>query len=134
MPRYRLVVFKDPRAPWRDTKERVMQDAIRLGLASWDATAREHFLAVPVDIETDWAEPETALSGLPRAMSLAALIDWRRGRGIECRRDDRPVPPGRAWVVIHATLDHSDVLDRIGKGHPIKRIDELLPLELGGSR
>jgi hypothetical protein len=48
---YRLKVFDDPRAPWRDTREQVMQDAIRLGLASWDASKRQHFLAVPVAME-----------------------------------------------------------------------------------
>lgn len=48
---YRVTVFSRPRAPWRSTKAEVMQDAIRLGLASWDDERREHFFAVPVGIE-----------------------------------------------------------------------------------
>lgn len=57
--RFRLTVFGKPRegAPWRATKDEVLLDAIRLGLASWDASQREHFLAVPVEIATDWQEP-----------------------------------------------------------------------------
>jgi hypothetical protein len=49
--RYRIVVFGRPRTPWRDSREVALADAIREGLASWDAERREHFLAVPVDIE-----------------------------------------------------------------------------------
>jgi hypothetical protein len=51
MLRYRLTVFGEPRGPWRETKEEVLKDAVRKKLASWDAAAREHYLAVPVDIE-----------------------------------------------------------------------------------
>jgi len=48
---FRLCVFDDPRAPWRESAAEAKQDAIRLGLASWDESEREHFLAVPVRIE-----------------------------------------------------------------------------------
>lgn len=34
----------------RDSREQAMTDAIRAGLASWDAERREHYLAVPVEI------------------------------------------------------------------------------------
>lgn len=53
MPRYRIAVFKEPRAPWRDVIERAMTDAKRLGLASYDAAAREWYLALPVEMEVD---------------------------------------------------------------------------------
>lgn len=49
--RFRITVFSKPRAPWRDTREEAFADAIGLDLASWDAEKREHFLAVPVDME-----------------------------------------------------------------------------------
>jgi hypothetical protein len=48
---YRVAVFGRPRAPWRATTQEAKLDAIKLGLASWDDSRREHFLAVPVDIE-----------------------------------------------------------------------------------
>ena len=48
--RYRIEVFGKPRAPWRVTPTIAMQDAIDLDLASWDASTREHYLAVPVDM------------------------------------------------------------------------------------
>jgi hypothetical protein len=50
--RYRIEVFGQPRAPWRAYPSHAMDDAIRLGLASWDADRNEHFLAVPVDMRT----------------------------------------------------------------------------------
>ncbi|MFD1952114.1 hypothetical protein ACFSGX_15175 [Sphingomonas arantia] len=34
-----------------------MEDAVAARLASWDETKREHFVAVPTDIVTDWEEP-----------------------------------------------------------------------------
>lgn len=49
--RFRITVFGEPRAPWRDSWAEAMEDAIRLELASWDASKREHFLAVPVGME-----------------------------------------------------------------------------------
>lgn len=42
------MVFDEPRAPWRNSPDRAMGDAIRADLASWDAEKREHYLAVPV--------------------------------------------------------------------------------------
>lgn len=48
---YRIAVFGEARAEWRDSYDAAMADAIRLGLASWDETQREHFLAVPVEME-----------------------------------------------------------------------------------
>lgn len=48
--RFRLTVFGKPRAPWRASYREAEEDAIALGLASWDANQREHFLAVPVDV------------------------------------------------------------------------------------
>ncbi|MEH3107168.1 MAG: hypothetical protein PGN09_07760 [Sphingomonas fennica] len=51
--RYRVTVFGQPRAPWRDEAQHAKQDAIDLGLASWDADKREWFIAVPTDIEVD---------------------------------------------------------------------------------
>jgi hypothetical protein len=43
-------VFGVPRSPWRTTHQAATDDAIRLGLASWDASEGAHFLAVPVDL------------------------------------------------------------------------------------
>lgn len=48
---YRLTVLHRPRGPWRATYARAMADAVAKDLASWDATKREHYLAVPVAIE-----------------------------------------------------------------------------------
>jgi hypothetical protein len=49
--RYRLTVFDEPRGEWRDTFNQAKRDAIRAGLASYDESRREYFLAVPVAIE-----------------------------------------------------------------------------------
>jgi hypothetical protein len=57
MTRHRVTVFDRPRGPWRETREQAMEDAVGQKLASWDETKREHFLAVPVDITTDWDWP-----------------------------------------------------------------------------
>lgn len=51
--RYRVTVFGKPRAPWRDARPHAVQDAIDLGLASWDDERRQWFIAVPTDIEVD---------------------------------------------------------------------------------
>jgi hypothetical protein len=50
--RYRIAVFGRPRSPWRDSLDEAMADAVSLELASWDASRREWFLAVPVGLET----------------------------------------------------------------------------------
>lgn len=51
MTQWRVTVFGDPRADWRDSVQHAMDDAIRLGLASYDEERGEHYLAVPVDLE-----------------------------------------------------------------------------------
>ena len=51
--RYRIEVLGIPRTPWRSSSAAAMQDAIDLGLTSWDAAGREHFLAVPVDMRVE---------------------------------------------------------------------------------
>lgn len=48
--KYRITTFGRPRAPWRRTMQEAVDDAIELGLASWDASRREWFLAVPVGL------------------------------------------------------------------------------------
>lgn len=48
---FRVITLGEPRAPWRVSRDEAMQDAIALGLASWDPTKREWFLPVPADIE-----------------------------------------------------------------------------------
>lgn len=48
---FRIAVFDEPKTPWRATKQAAMTDAIRLGLASWDESKREHYLAVPVSMK-----------------------------------------------------------------------------------
>ncbi len=48
--RYRVTAFGRPRAPWRDSMDEALDDAIALGLASWGASRREWFLAVPVGL------------------------------------------------------------------------------------
>lgn len=50
--RYRIAVFGQPRSPWRSSIDEAMADAISLGLASYDHSEREWFLAVPVDLVT----------------------------------------------------------------------------------
>lgn len=54
--RYRVCVFDDPKGEWRDTFQHAKDDAIRLGLASYDESRREYYLAVPVRIETQSTE------------------------------------------------------------------------------
>ena len=49
---YRVVVFDEPRGQWRDTFEHAKDDAIAAGLASYDESRREYFIAVPVAIQT----------------------------------------------------------------------------------
>jgi hypothetical protein len=49
---YRITIFGRPRSGWRDSIEEAIADAVELGLASWDASLREWFLSVPVDLET----------------------------------------------------------------------------------
>ena len=49
--RCRVVTFGKPREEWRSTRAEAMHDAVRLGLASWDQSRREYYLAVPVSIE-----------------------------------------------------------------------------------
>ncbi|MCP3735646.1 hypothetical protein M9979_12255 [Sphingomonas sp. RP10(2022)] len=51
--RYRVIVFENPRGPWRDTFDEAKDDAIVAGLASYDESRREYYLAVPVAIETE---------------------------------------------------------------------------------
>jgi hypothetical protein len=53
MQRYRLTVFNKPCGPWRQTRDEVLADAVALDLAAWDASKREHFLAVPCDCEME---------------------------------------------------------------------------------
>lgn len=48
---FRVVVFDEPRAPWRASRAEAMQDAIALELASWDRSKREWFVPVPADIQ-----------------------------------------------------------------------------------
>jgi hypothetical protein len=50
-PSYRLIVFDKPRGPWRADRATVLQDAIDAGLAAYDRSRREHFIAVPADVE-----------------------------------------------------------------------------------
>lgn len=47
---YRLRVFGEPKAPWRRVKTQAQQDAIELGLGSFDEWGK-FFVAVPGDIE-----------------------------------------------------------------------------------
>lgn len=49
---YRLAVFGRPRGAWHDSVAAAMAEAIALGLASWDASRREHYLAVPVELQS----------------------------------------------------------------------------------
>jgi hypothetical protein len=49
---FRIAVFGRPRAPWRNSFEAAKADAIALELASWDASRREWFLAVPVEVQS----------------------------------------------------------------------------------
>ena len=53
---YRITTFGRPRSPWRESVQEAVDDAVELGLASWDASRREWFLAVPVDLVTGKAE------------------------------------------------------------------------------
>lgn len=45
-----VAVFGEPKSPWRAKRSDAMIDAIRAALASWDESAGEHYLAVPVEI------------------------------------------------------------------------------------
>ena len=49
--RYRVTVFGEPRSEWRETFDEAKDDAIAAGLASYDRSRREYFIAVPVAIE-----------------------------------------------------------------------------------
>ena len=54
--RYRLVLFRKPLAPWRETRVEALNDALRLGHAEYDARYRVHFLIVPAEIETGYQD------------------------------------------------------------------------------
>jgi uncharacterized membrane protein len=45
-------VLGRPRAPWRDTYEDALADAVRLKLASWDASGGEWFLTASAILQT----------------------------------------------------------------------------------
>lgn len=53
--RFRITAFGEPRAPWRDARQHAVDDAVALGLASWDAAAKEWFIPVPAEIEKEGA-------------------------------------------------------------------------------
>lgn len=48
---FRLTAFDEPRGPWVESYDQAMAYAVKHGLASWDASKREHYLAVPVSME-----------------------------------------------------------------------------------
>ncbi|PNU02617.1 hypothetical protein A8V01_08955 [Novosphingobium guangzhouense] len=47
---YRVRVFGKPRAPWRRVKKQAQQDALELGLGSFDEWGK-FFVSVPGEIE-----------------------------------------------------------------------------------
>jgi hypothetical protein len=53
---YRVTVFDRPRGPWRDSHDVALQDAIDMGLAAYDPSQREHYCAVPTDIEVKFLQ------------------------------------------------------------------------------
>jgi len=61
--RFRSTVCDKPRAPWRTSRDDAMRDAIALELASWDASRRERFLAVPVDMARKGSAADQGASG-----------------------------------------------------------------------
>lgn len=48
---FRLKVFDEPRGPWVETYDQAMAYAVKHDLASWDASKREHYVSVPVEIK-----------------------------------------------------------------------------------
>ena len=50
--RFRVRTLTGPRSDWLDTYQAAHDEAVRLGLASFDQSRREHYLAVPVSIES----------------------------------------------------------------------------------
>lgn len=57
---FRVTTLGEPRAPWRASRDEALQDAIGLGLASWDQSKREWFLPVPADIERSGRRDDAA--------------------------------------------------------------------------
>ena len=55
--RYRVTVFDEPRGRWRKTYEEAKDDAITAGLASYDESEGQYFLAVPVAVEREEVPP-----------------------------------------------------------------------------
>lgn len=55
-PRYRIAVLGSPKTAWRCSSSEAMADAVDMGLASWDAVARAHFLAIPIEMEIDMGD------------------------------------------------------------------------------
>ena len=87
---FRIAVFGEGRAPWRTSRKDAMSDAKALGLASYDRSSREWFLAVPVAMEQRGHADEVKQQPLDRRGSLwthAELIEMRTlaARG-ECSR------------------------------------------------
>ena len=52
-----MIVFDKPRGEWRRSAQEALDDAITLGLASYDDERREHYLAVPVALEKRQVPP-----------------------------------------------------------------------------
>lgn len=51
--RWRLTLFDRPHGRWHDDRGAAMAEAIARGLASWDASRREHYLAVPAGLQCE---------------------------------------------------------------------------------
>ncbi|PZQ50216.1 MAG: hypothetical protein DI555_23265 [Novosphingobium pentaromativorans] len=61
--RFRISTFGRPRTPWRDSIQDATDDAIELGLASWDESRREWYLAVPVALQVEQGKSRDQASG-----------------------------------------------------------------------
>jgi hypothetical protein len=57
MRRYRVVEFGQPKAPWRTTRQKALQDAVELGLGSYDEWG-QFYITIPAEIEAGDAPRE----------------------------------------------------------------------------
>jgi len=142
--RYRVTVFGRPRddAPWRATKDHAFDDAIALGLASTDNASREHYLAVPVAIESELL-PRMSLStrkdsrpwttdDIATLRELAPTMDWPKDIGKRLARTGEAVTAKARRLGIEVRTKTRDEIGQRAVTEALPEKPRWVPRELRG--